>query len=51
MIDHNVKDWNDVTQKIHDTDKTKAIILNHARDVHHNFRPFGPSEAFVDVQV
>ena len=42
VIDHNVKDWNDVTQKIQDTNKTKAIILNHARDVHHNFRPFGP---------
>jgi hypothetical protein len=42
VIDHNVKDWNDVAQNIQDTDKTKAIILNHARDVHHNFRPFGP---------
>jgi hypothetical protein len=42
VIDHNVMDWNDVTQKIRDSDKTKAIILNHARDVHHNFRPFGP---------
>ena len=42
VIDHNVKDWNDVTLKINDTDQTKVVILNHARDVHHNFRPFGP---------
>ena len=43
VIDHNVKDWNDVTKKIQDANKTKVVILNHARDVHNNFRPFGPS--------
>jgi hypothetical protein len=42
VADHNVKDWNDAILKIHDPDKTKAVILNHARDVHYNFRPFGP---------
>ena len=40
-VDHNVKDWNDVTLKIQDTGNDKVIILNHARDVHNNFRPFG----------
>ena len=42
VIDHNVKDWNDVTQKIQVSAGPKVIVLNHARDVHQGFRPFGP---------
>jgi hypothetical protein len=41
-IDHEVKDWNDVLENIGDAKSRGAVILNHARDIHHGFRPFGP---------
>lgn len=40
--DHRVGDWDDVSQSIEGTPGVEAIILNHARDVHKGFRPFGP---------
>lgn len=43
VIDHQVNDWNDVTENIHDTANNKVIILNHARDIHNGFRPFDPA--------
>lgn len=41
--DANVKDWDDVIRNINDSDNSKVIILNHARDIHIGFRPFGPA--------
>lgn len=43
VIDHRVEDWNGVISNINDTENKKAIILNHARDIHNDFRPFDPS--------
>ena len=40
--DHNVKDWNDVVKNLKNISKKNAVILNHARDIHNNFRPFDP---------
>lgn len=40
--DHKVKDWNDVSKNLEDFTKEGAVILNHARDIHNNFRPFDP---------
>ncbi len=42
-IEHNVGEWNGVLQNINDVENTKAIILNHARDIHNGFRPFDPA--------
>jgi hypothetical protein len=42
VIDPNVKDWNELRKKLNDKAGSKAIILNHARDIHNGFRPFGP---------
>jgi hypothetical protein len=42
VISHNVRDWNDVRRNINDVSNSKAIILNHARDIHIGFRPFDP---------
>jgi hypothetical protein len=42
VIDYKVKDWNEVLQNINKAHGIKAIILNHARDVHNDFRPFDP---------
>lgn len=41
VINHEVKDWDGVTKNINDRSNSKAIILNHARDIHNGFRPFG----------
>ena len=42
VIDPDAKDWKEIQKKINDKENTKAIILNHARDIHNGFRPFGP---------
>lgn len=42
IIDPNASDWDGIRKNIHDDAGTKAIILNHARDIHNGFRPFGP---------
>jgi hypothetical protein len=39
--DHQVKDWQEVQQRIAPFETEKAIILNHAQDLHSNFKPFG----------
>ncbi|MGA0559577.1 CehA/McbA family metallohydrolase [Larkinella sp. VNQ87] len=44
--DHHVKDWAAVSRNL--ASSGRAIILNHARDAHYNFRPFGP-ERYVAV--
>ena len=43
VIDHNVENWNQVTANIADKANDKVIILNHARDIHNDFRPFDPT--------
>ena len=43
MIDHRGKNWNEILANIHHAGPDKLIILNHARDIHNNFRPFDPS--------
>jgi hypothetical protein len=40
--DYHVKDWKDVVNYLKGLDKKSAIVLNHARDAHINFRPFDP---------
>ena len=42
-ISYIVNDWNQILQNIKKAGTVKAVILNHARDVHNNFRPFDPS--------
>ena len=41
--DANGKHWDDVFRAIGETPGVRAIILNHARDIHSGFRPFGPA--------
>jgi hypothetical protein len=43
IMDHKVANWSQAAANIPNDDQSKIIILNHARDVHHNFRPFDPS--------
>jgi hypothetical protein len=40
--DHKVKDWSEVARKLSALPEAKAVVLNHARDMHIGFRPFGP---------
>jgi hypothetical protein len=40
--DHQAKDWEGIFQSIYDSPDLRVAILNHARDLHGNFRPFGP---------
>lgn len=42
LVDYNVKDWNDVFRNLGKPADSQAVILNHARDIHNGFRPFGP---------
>lgn len=42
LPDHKLIDWNEIADSINQIDGVKAIILNHARDIHSNVRPFGP---------
>ncbi len=37
------KHWDDVFRAIGETPGVRAIVLNHARDIHGGFRPFGPA--------
>ena len=39
-INYKVNDWNTLSQNINKVKTVKAIILNHAEDIHNNFRPF-----------
>lgn len=36
------KDWKSIFESIYRTPDVKAVILNHARDLHSGVRPFGP---------
>ncbi|CAN5912153.1 hypothetical protein BH24BAC1_BH24BAC1_14970 [soil metagenome] len=40
--DHRGTDWEAVGRNMKSLEGNKAVILNHARDVHSGFRPFGP---------
>lgn len=42
VADHRVANWESLSRNLGD-EKSKAIILNHARDVHVGFRPFDPT--------
>ncbi|WP_254507151.1 CehA/McbA family metallohydrolase [Anatilimnocola floriformis] len=39
---HQLKDWAELKNEIFDTPGVQVCILNHARDIHNNVRPFGP---------
>lgn len=41
VIDHEVENWNDVAVRVDSASSIQAVVLNHARDIHHGFRPFG----------
>lgn len=43
LPDHKLTDWDAIADSIDQVDGVKAIILNHARDIHSNVRPFGPA--------
>lgn len=40
--DYKLKEWEPIFASIQKTTNAKMIILNHARDLHSGFRPFGP---------
>lgn len=42
LPDHKLKDWDAIAASIADRTGAKAVILNHPRDLHSGFRPFGP---------
>jgi hypothetical protein len=42
VFNHEAKNWDDIRKNINDQNNSRVIILNHARDVHNGFRPFGP---------
>jgi hypothetical protein len=46
--DFKLKDWRAIAANIQKTTNAKVIILNHPRDLHSGFRPFGP-ERFIAV--
>ncbi len=40
--DHKLKKWDEIFESIFELPQAKVAILNHARDLHSNYRPFGP---------
>jgi hypothetical protein len=40
--DYKADNWDDISKSIYTTPDVKIAILNHARDIHSNFRPFDP---------
>ena len=42
LPNHRLPDWKQIFESIHATPQVKAVILNHARDLHSGVRPFGP---------
>ena len=42
VADHRAEDWNSLSNNIKKESSEKAIILNHARDIHIGFRPHDP---------
>lgn len=43
LPNHKLTDWDAIADSINQVDGVKVVILNHARDIHSNVRPFGPS--------
>jgi hypothetical protein len=43
LPDHKLTDWDEIADSINQVDGVKVVILNHARDIHSNVRPFGPA--------
>ncbi|KAA0992637.1 CehA/McbA family metallohydrolase [Dyadobacter aurulentus] len=43
VIDHKISKWDELPVNVMKVGHVKGIILNHARDLHSNFRPFDPS--------
>ncbi|HEY9489771.1 MAG TPA: CehA/McbA family metallohydrolase [Chryseosolibacter sp.] len=44
VVDHQVSNWKVLSQEMGDTEDSKAIILNHGRDIHLGFRPLDPTK-------
>ena len=42
VTNHRAKNWDTLNRHIINTPGVKAVILNHARDIHNGFRPFDP---------
>ena len=42
LPNHKLTDWDEIADSINQVDGVKVVILNHARDIHSNVRPFGP---------
>ena len=42
LPDYKVKDWAEINNNLNSDKKGRVVILNHARDIHNNFRPFDP---------
>jgi hypothetical protein len=40
---HKLTDWDEIADSINQVPGVKVVILNHARDIHSNVRPFGPA--------
>ena len=43
LPDHKRKEWKSISESIRKQTNAKVIILNHPRDLHSGFRPFGPA--------
>lgn len=41
--DHRGEDWDAIFSAIESSPQVKVVILNHARDIHSNYRPLGPA--------
>src|SRR6185503_16854416 len=44
VVDWNGPDWDVVSRNIRSFPGVEVVILNHARDLHGGFRPFGPRQ-------
>jgi hypothetical protein len=42
--DYKLKDWKGIFESIADKTAAKVVILNHPRDIHSGYRPFGPKQ-------
>lgn len=42
LIDHEGANWAEIGAAIKKAEPKESVILNHARDIHSGFRPFGP---------
>lgn len=51
IINHRGVSWNDINKSIATAVGNKVVILNHARDVHNNFRPFDPARHLSSVGI